>query len=147
MPPTLAAARKIASGRAAAIQACVGSCRRRSRSPRPTVRISQSSRASRRTSAWPTMPRWPATHTRLPFSGNTALVGIAPLFLRHDDHVLGDHLLAEGAPVGLVLPAELGLRLGGVADKEVDLRRAEVAWVDLDQHAAALGLQTLFLDP
>ena len=35
-----------------------------------TVSSSTSSRASRRTSAEPTMPRWPATKTVLPFSSN-----------------------------------------------------------------------------
>jgi hypothetical protein len=68
MPPTFAAATNTAWGRAAAIQVATAPESARSSASRGTVRISQSSRARRRTSALPTMPRWPAIQTRLPES-------------------------------------------------------------------------------
>ena len=43
-----------------------GALREETFSSRVAVTISHSSRASRRTSAEPTMPRWPATKTRRP---------------------------------------------------------------------------------
>src|SRR5215472_6620393 len=68
MPPTRAAARKIACGLFAAIHASVSAWRVRSTSARPAVSTSQPVPASLRTIAEPTMPRWPATQTRLPAS-------------------------------------------------------------------------------
>ncbi|MEZ0078422.1 hypothetical protein ACVI8K_003384 [Bradyrhizobium barranii subsp. barranii] len=61
MPPTLAAARKITCGRVLANQSNTAAWLQRSTSRRSTVTSRTSSRASRRTSAAPTMPRWPAT--------------------------------------------------------------------------------------
>ncbi len=57
MPPTRAAARNTTWGRVSPIQASTSACRVRSRVSRPAVTSSQSSPASRRTSAAPTMPR------------------------------------------------------------------------------------------
>src|SRR5579871_2769496 len=145
IPPTRAAARKIASGRALAIHLSVGSCRRRSRSTRSTVSTSQSSLARRRTSARPTIPRWPAIHTRLPCSGKRASVGKVRLLLGRRDEVLGHHLLAELSPVGFVRPSEALARLRGVAPQNLDFGRPEVARIDLDEHTAILGVHALFV--
>ena len=70
MPPTLPAATKTASGLACAMKRSTSSERRKSRSRRAAVTMSQSSRSSRRTMAEPTMPAWPVTKTRLPFRSN-----------------------------------------------------------------------------
>jgi hypothetical protein len=50
-----------------------------------------------------------------------------------------DHLLDEGREVDLALPAELGLRLGGVTVEELDLGGSVVPGVDADEGAAGLG--------
>src|SRR5262249_21132848 len=94
IPPTRAAARKIASGFLAAIHASVSTWRVRSTSPRPAVSTSQSTEARRRTIAAPTMPRWPATQTRLPASGKRlpSIVGV----LLAMEIVLPLHLLEIG---------------------------------------------------
>src|SRR5579872_2773925 len=140
MPPTRAAAMNTASGRASAIQAWVASCRRRSSRSLSVVRTSQASRARRLTSAEPTMPRWPATQTRLPASGKAGSVDIAAWFGRHGDQALGHHIGAEVAPAGLVAPAQLGAGLGRIALEQVHFGWAEVARIDLDQHTPGLGV-------
>ena len=66
MPPTVPAATKTACGRIAARQSSTSACRLRSTASRAAVTVSQPSVARRRSSAFPTMPRWPATQTRLP---------------------------------------------------------------------------------
>src|SRR5438132_7499340 len=114
MPPTLAAARNIACGRLAANHLLTAAWSRRSTSERVIVRSSTSSRASRRASAAPTMPRWPATKTVLPFSSNGVLaIGNLPPC---DGQIARDHLFHELGERRLRLPAELLLRLAGIAD-------------------------------
>src|SRR5246127_1318555 len=104
-----------------------------------------SSRASRRSSAEPTMPRWPATKTVLPFSSNGVLaIGkLAPGDFEIDSHHLPDQL-GEAA---LRLPAEFLTRLAGVADQEVDLGRAEICRIDAHHGLAGLAIGAGFLDP
>src|ERR1700742_1957552 len=115
MPPTLAAARNTACGRFLANQPNTAAWSRRSTSLRPTVSRSTSSRASLRTSADPTMPRWPATKTVLPFSSNGVLA-IGRLLSRNHQ-IAGDHFLDELMETRLRLPAELLARLGRIADQ------------------------------
>src|SRR5205085_1181696 len=103
----------------------------RSSSPCTAVCSVTSSRASLRTSADPTMPRWPATKTVLPFSSNGRLaIGDLP---PRGPEVGGHHLLDEFAERGLRLPAEFSLRLAGIADQKIDLGRAEICWIDPHQ--------------
>ena len=65
-PPTLAAASTTTSGRTSATNRSVSSWRERSTVSRSTVISTPiGSRSRRRTTAEPTIPRWPATHTRL----------------------------------------------------------------------------------
>ena len=65
--------------------------------------------ARRRTSAEPTMPRWPATQTRLPARLKGRLLGIPALLLGDDREILAHHLRAERVEVGRVRPAELAV--------------------------------------
>ena len=102
---------------------------------RSAVRISQPSRASRRTSAAPTMPRWPATQTRLPSERVDRLTRdgpvVAPLLLRRRPARSAATISAtSSAKLVLWRPAELVARLGGIAQQLVDLGRAEVARID-----------------
>src|SRR3954447_22774079 len=115
MPPTLAAARNTACGRLAANHLKTAVWSRRSTSSLVTVSSSTFSRASRRTSAEPTMPRCPATKTVLPFSSNgiPAIGDLPP----GDVDIAGHHFFDEVGESGLRLPAELGLRLAGIADQ------------------------------
>src|SRR5216684_3608385 len=43
-------------------------------------------------------------------------------------------------------PAESALRFRGVAEEKIDLRRTDIARVDLDEHAAAAAFETLLLE-
>src|SRR4051812_35318150 len=124
MPPTLAAARNTTCGRLAANHLLTAAWSRRSTSLRLSVSSSTFSRASRRISAAPTMPRWPATKTVLPFSSNGVLaIGDLPLC---DRQIARDHLLDELGERRLRLPAEFLVRLGGIADQQLDFGRAEI---------------------
>src|ERR1700723_217995 len=117
MPPTFAAARNTACGRVLANQANTAAWSRRSTSLRPSVSSSTFSRASRRTSAPPTMPLWPATKTVLPSSSNGVLaIGDLP---PRDREIRCHHLLDEFGKTGLRLPAEFLARLAGVADQKI----------------------------
>src|SRR5580765_5162947 len=105
MPPTLAAARNTACGRLAANHLLTADWSRRSTSLRVIVNSSTPSCVSRRTSAAPTMPRWPATKTVLLFSSN-GVFAIGNLLPR-DGQIARDHLLDELGERRLRLPAEL----------------------------------------
>ena len=89
-----------------------------------------------RTSADPTMPRWPATHTRRPSSRNCEVGAIAGLLRLAPCQIGIDHLGDQPGKVRPVLPAELLVRLRGIAEKEVDFGRTEVTWVDGDENGA-----------
>src|ERR1700756_2956580 len=136
MPPTLAAARNTACGFFLVNQSNTAAWSRRSSSARPAVRISTSSLASRRMMAAPTMPRCPATKTVLPFSSKGVLAisdlqsGLAQI-ARH-------HFLDELRKARLRLPAELLLRLAGIADQKIDLGGPEIDGVD--PHHGLAGL-------
>src|SRR5436190_14907563 len=128
MPPTLAAARNTACGRLAANHLFTAAWSRRSTSARVNVCSSTSSCARRRVSAAPTMPRWPATKTVLPFSSNGVLaIGNLPLC---DRQIARHHLLDELGERRLRLPAELLVRLAGIADQKIHFGRAEIHRVD-----------------
>src|ERR1700756_2722783 len=93
-----------------------------------------SSRASRRTSAEPTMPRWPATKTVLPFSSNgvPAMGNLALGLVKIARHHFADEL----GECGLRLPAQPVAGLAGVADQKVDLGGAEIDGIDAHQRLA-----------
>src|SRR4029077_5269967 len=146
MPPTVAAAMITTSGRWAFIQSSTCCWRRRSTSARAAVSVVQPSRASRRTIALPTMPRWPATKTRRPASLKTSVFVAPALMLVAHGHQIGRHHLGDQrAKACLVGPAELAARLGRVALQEIHLGRAQIARIDGDQHLAALRIHTLLL--
>src|SRR5262249_20209590 len=145
MPPTLAAARNTTLGALLANQSNTAAWSRRSRSRRPAVSSSTSSCARRRTSALPTMPRWPATKTVFPFSSNGRLA-IGDLALG-DLQIARHHFLYELGKARLRLPAELLARLAGVADQQIDLRWTEIDRVDAHQGLARLPVDAGFLDP
>src|SRR5882724_1359695 len=124
MPPTLAAARNTACGRLAANHLLTAAWSRKSTSERVSVWSSTSSRTSRRVNAAPTMPRWPATKTVLPFSSNGVLaIGDLPLC---DCQIARHHLFDELGERRLRLPAELLVCLAGIADQKIDLGRTEI---------------------
>src|ERR1700753_2984231 len=119
MPPTLAAARNTTFGFLLANHANTAAWSQRSSSRRPAVSNSTFSPASRRTSALPTMPRWPATKTVLPFSSNgTLAIGSLVLGLIE---IAGDHILHQLRKARLRLPAEFLPRLAGIANQQIDL--------------------------
>src|SRR6202161_2151862 len=139
MPPTFAAATITASGFAERRYAAVSSWRSKSRRSWPTVRTSQSTSASRRTMAEPTMPRWPATKTRRPRRSNSGALAawVVPpgsvaaamaLLLEPDRLKIGlHHVLHEFVECHAMPPAQLVVRLARVADQGVDFSRAKVA--------------------
>src|SRR5436190_8778220 len=144
MPPTLAAARNTACGRLAANHLFTAAWSRRSTSARVNVCSSTSSCARRRTSADPTMPRWPATKTVLPFSSNGILaIGDLP---PRDLEIGGHHLLDQGTKRGLRLPAEFFARLAGVADQKIDLGRPEIDGIDAHHRLAGAGFDAGLVD-
>src|SRR3954465_5754416 len=144
MPPTLAAARKITCGRVLANQSNTAAWSRRSNSPRLVVRSSTFSRASRRASAPPTIPRCPATKTVLPVSSNGVLA-IGPL-PPGDSEIAGHHLAHELRKAGLRLPAEFLAHLAGVADQEFDFGGPEIGRVDSDHGLAGLAVDPGFFN-
>src|SRR3984893_1500636 len=168
MPPTRAAATMTTSGRLSRSQSWVSACRTRSSARRSAVSTSQRSEASRRTSAAPTMPRWPATKTRLPLSSNgsavaagsrvtkwfsnvawrrTSVMPIDALLLQpHLLAVAVDHRLDEVLKARLVTPAKLLVRLAGIAEQKIDLGRAEIARINFDQDFSGLGVDPGLLD-
>src|SRR5450755_4995417 len=134
MPPTRAAARMTTSGFVSCIHASTSACRHRSTWSRSTVTSSQSSRASRRISADPTIPRWPATQIRRPSMWNGSSLGaIALSRTRHALHVGVHHFRDELVEADAVAPAQLALRLGGVAEQLFDFGGPEVARIDRHQ--------------
>src|ERR1700686_17270 len=147
MPPTRAAARITTSGLVSCIQACTSAWRRRSSRSRSTVTSSQSSRVSRRISADPTIPRWPAIQIRRPSMRNGSSLGAITLSrtrrtLQVGFHHLRDELV-EADPVG---PAQLPLRLGGIAEQLIDLGGPEVARIDRHQRLVRLVIHSDFFD-
>src|ERR1700730_4687809 len=94
------------------------------------------SRASRRTSAEPTMPRCPATKTVLPFRSNgVPAIGNLPF---RDLEIAGHHFADQWRQPRLRLPAELLPRLAGIADQEIHFGRAEINRIDPHQGLAGL---------
>src|ERR1700689_4255683 len=134
MPPTFAAARNTAWGGLLGNKSDTAAW---VRSPTPSV-------ASRRTSAPPTIPLWPATKTRLPLSSNGVLaIGhLTP----GDCKIAGHHLLDEVGEARLRLPAELLVRLAGVADQEIDLGRPEISRIDANDGLAGCLVEAGLLD-
>src|SRR4029078_5132979 len=143
MPPPLPAARNTACGRLAANHLLTAAWSRRSTSLRVIVHSSTHSPATPRTSAAPTLPRWPATKTVLPFRSN-GVFAIGNLLPR-DGQIARDHLLDELGERRLRLPAELLARLAGVADQEVDFGRAEIDGIDPNQGLAGLPVDAVFI--
>src|ERR1700692_2821561 len=144
MPPTFAAARNTACGRAFANQANTAAWSRKSTSLRPTVSSSTFSRASRRTSALPTIPLCPATKTVLPFSSNGVLaIGDLP---PRDREVSRHHLLDELGEARLRLPAELLTRLAGVTDQKIDSGGPEIYPIDAHHGLAGFCVDAGLVD-
>src|SRR5580692_9940015 len=157
MPPTFAAATITASGFAECRYAAVSSWRSKSRRSWPMVRTSQSTSASRRTMAEPTMPRCPATKTRRPRRANSgafAALAVAPgsvaaamaLLLEPDRLEVGlHHVLHQLVERHAMPPAELVVCLARVADQGLDLGRTEIARIDRDEHMAGFLIQSLLV--
>src|SRR5436190_12025501 len=143
IPPTFAAARKTACGRFAANHAETLAWSRWSSSRCATLSSSTPSRASRRTSAAPTIPRWPATKTDLPFRSN-GIFAIGNLPAGHCK-IASHHFLDELGEARLRLPAKLLARLAGVADQEIDFRRTEIRRIDAHDRFAGSLIDAGFL--
>src|ERR1700739_2696852 len=144
MPPTFAAARNTACGRAFANQANTAAWSRKSTSLRPTVSSSTSSRASRRTSARPTIPLCPATRPFLPSSA-TGVLAIGDLPPRNRE-VSRYHLLDQLREARLRFPAELLARLAGVADQKIDFSGTEIHGIDGHHGLAGFCVDAGLLD-
>src|ERR1700754_2338326 len=148
MPPTRAAARYTTSMRCELKKSRTADWFVRSSSFE--LRLTTStlpSASSRRTMAEPTMPRCPATNTRLRLEIITSLLlafvdreavlmheRVLARFGQVADHHLA-HELFEGRAR---LPAELFLRLGRVAEQRLDFGRAVIARIDFDDDIADL---------
>src|SRR5580700_3043185 len=144
MPPTFAAARNTACGFAFANQANTAAWSRKSTSLRDSVSSSTFSRLSRRTSAPPTIPLCPATKAVLPSSSNGVLaIGDLP---PRNREISRHHLLDQLRKARLRLPAELLVRLAGVADQEVDFSRAEIHGIDAHHGFAGFLVDAGLLD-
>src|SRR5258708_7322759 len=63
-----------------------------------------------------------------------------------DLQILPDHLGHEIVELGFVPPTQPLVGLGGVADQEVDLCRAEIARVDFDQDTTIGAIDASLLD-
>src|SRR6516164_8362817 len=144
MPPTFAAAMNTTCGVLQANQSNTAAWSRRSSSRRGAVSSSTSSCARRRTRAPPTMPRWPATKTVLPFSSN----GMLPIgnLSPGDLEIAGHHFLHELRKARLRLPAERLARLAGIADQDIDFCRTEICRVDADHGLAGFLVDAGLLD-
>ena len=135
MPPTLAAARTMASGFASAIQP---------RSP-PVGQVNRGAvdghdlAALARAAA----PR-PTDHAAVAGDPDPLSFELKGRLCGHRGFSVRGHPLKSSRTIsaqsasrfGLVLPAEFLARLRRVADEDVDLGRAEIARVDLDKDAA-----------
>src|SRR6266481_620390 len=144
MPPTFAAARNTACGRAFANHENTAAWSHKSTSLRPTVSSLTFSLASLRTSAAPTIPLCPATKTVLPFSSNGVLTmgGLLP----GNRKIARHHFLDELRERRLWLPAELLPRFAGVADQKIDFGRAEIDGIDANDGLAGFPVDAGFLD-
>src|SRR5262245_47625494 len=91
------------------------------------------------------MPRWPATHTRLPLRRYSVRVVIASVLPLHGDEIGLDHLAHELFEARLVSPAEPLARLRGVAEEEVDFGGSIVVGVDFDQHLTGRRVASLLV--
>src|SRR6516164_7639462 len=152
IPPARAAASSTAPGRCSSNQRLTVACSRRSTASRLTVNSRHSSRTKRRINAEPTIPRWPATNTRSPFSGKSvgcSMFSIAsrygdassragkpslircPLTAREIDVVPDHHFdqLWEGNPR---VPAENATSLCRIAAQRIDLCRPEISAIYFD---------------
>src|SRR5690606_9687491 len=109
-------------------------------------RIVQFSLARRRTSAEPTIPRWPATQTRLPPSSNISGIARDDIGAHHCEVGL-HHLACQFAHACFMRPTELFARLGRVTEKHVDFRGAEIARVHLDETTPAPCIIALLVHP
>src|SRR5882724_12368696 len=144
MPPTLAAARNTACGRLSANQPNTAAWSRKSTSLRLTVSSLTSSCASLRISAAPTIPPCPATKTVLRFSSNGVLaIGNLP---PGNCKVAGHHFLDELGERGFRFPAELLMRLAGVADQFINFGGAEILGIDPNHGLAGFAVDAGFLD-
>src|SRR6185437_4421425 len=136
MPPTRAAARKTACGRAAAIHCSTCSDERKSHCSRGATRISHSSSSSRRTSAEPTRPPCPATQMCLPRNAYEIFSFIFEPSSVDQCAVGFDHLGDQRRETDLVAPAELPACLLGIAEQQVDFGRPVIDGVDRDEGRA-----------
>src|SRR5688572_11898296 len=69
--------------------------------------------------------------------GDTSRVAVAPLlFFQNRRHVGLDHVAHQALERRLVMPAQPGTRLGGIAQEVVHFGRPEIAGVDFDQYFA-----------
>jgi hypothetical protein len=69
-----------------------------------------------------------------------------PAAFLHHDQVAGDHFRDELWKSDGVLPAKFLERIAWIAEKEIDLRRTEIARIDLDEGPAALFVEPALLD-
>src|ERR1700677_2976657 len=170
MPPTSPAATTTTSGFLSLSQRSVSACRVRSSVPRSAHTTSHGSRANRRTSAEPTIPRWPATKIRRPLRSNGCDIVVGMLVLatsRRPDEVDGSpsvtavqaltfefdfdevrshHFLYQVRKTRPVAPSEQLPSLAGVADQAINLGWSKIMGVDLNQHLIGLRVDPGFLD-
>src|SRR5579872_753195 len=77
---------------------------------------------------------------------SASFVAVAALLFVADSNQIGlDHFLHQRIERGLVMPAELGARLAGIAKQRIDLGWPEIAPIDFDQNAAIGGIDALLI--
>src|ERR1019366_1452198 len=71
----------------------------------------------------------------------------ATRFLADRDQVGGHHLGDQGLEPDLMAPAQAVVRLGRIANQQVDLGRAKIAQIDRDSDRAGGGVYLRLVDP
>ena len=109
--------------------------------------ISQSSAASRRQIAEPTIPRWPATQTRFPLREYNGVSIANKIRLSFRGFPIGgDHFSDKVCEARSVAPAEFLVSLFRTAKEQFGLRWSEIARVDFCQNVAALRNKVGLID-
>src|SRR5579863_9898398 len=153
IPPTRAAARYTCSGRCSAKNCSTAGadCRSSSARVRSSSQASPAAR-SRRTSAEPTRPLWPATKilasgTVSSFPGLVDLESLPHhqrIALRQRE-VLRNHLAHQRLEVDLRSPAEFLARLAGITEERVHFGRPKIARIDANDRVPAARIEAALL--
>ena len=89
------------------------------------------------------MPRWPATQTRLALQLKRSAIAIAPTSRFAACQIARHHFASRARRSSSSASSRASARaLAGIADQEIDLGRAEIARIDLDQRSCRMSAST-----